>query len=40
MAARDRQIFISYKVWKSANGITDDFGDPDGDGLNNLGEVC
>jgi hypothetical protein len=31
---------ISYAVWKSANGITDDFGDPDGDGLSNLGEFA
>jgi len=31
---------VSYAVWKSANGITDDFGDPDGDGLSNLGEFA
>ena len=32
--------FISYNVWKSANDITDDFGDSDGDGLNNLVEFA
>ncbi|MDG2324900.1 MAG: lamin tail domain-containing protein [Akkermansiaceae bacterium] len=31
---------VSYAEWKSANGITDDFGDPDGDGLSNLGEFA
>ena len=31
---------VSFALWKSANGITDDFGDPDGDGLNNLGEFA
>ena len=31
---------VSYVAWKSANGITDDFGDPDGGGLNNLGEFA
>lgn len=28
----------SYAAWKSANGITDDLGDPDQDGVNNFGE--
>ena len=28
----------AYATWKTANGITDDLGDPDFDGLNNFGE--
>ena len=31
---------VSYALWKSANGIIGDFGDPDGDGLTNLGEFA
>lgn len=31
---------VSYAEWKSANGITDDSGDPDRDGLSNLGEFA
>jgi len=30
----------AYAAWKSANGISDDLGDPDQDGVNNFGEFA
>ena len=40
MAPREEEMVSAMAEWKSANGITDDFGDPDGDGLSNLGEFA
>jgi hypothetical protein len=31
---------VNYAAWKLANGITDDLGDPDGDGRSNLAEFA